>query len=222
MNFAERPDPRHGLDLGTPEESGDRLRVSVRLRPTAAFGAAEFELAYDARSFSADSVTAGPAAPGAALAFHANADAGTLRVALARGATDAAEGDLATLHLTRRAAGAAPAFTWREAFVNDRNVLTAATAADAPEAVPATLALRPPAPNPSRGAVAFTVDLPEAGTVRLALYDALGRRVALLHDGPLAAGAHRIAWDGAVAAGLYLVRLEAGGEMHTRTVTRLR
>jgi len=57
--------------------------------------------------------------------------------------------------------------------------------------------------------------------VRLSLYDASGRRVRALVDGPLSAGPHRIAWDGrgesgvAVGAGVFLVKLETRGSTRT-------
>ena len=49
--------------------------------------------------------------------------------------------------------------------------------------------------------------------------DVLGRRVAVLADGPLAAGEHRIALDAArLAAGVYVLVLESGGRRTARTV----
>ena len=89
--------------------------------------------------------------------------------------------------------------------------------AEAAPAAPVTLAA--PAPNPSRGAVRLAVSLGEAGPARLTVHDALGRRVAVVHDAALAAGAHTLAWDAAaVAAGVYVVRLEAAGLVRTRPV----
>jgi len=55
--------------------------------------------------------------------------------------------------------------------------------------------------------------------VRLAVYDLLGRRITTLADGLQAAGRHTITWTPEkLAAGLYLVRLEAGGHTETRPV----
>ena len=55
------------------------------------------------------------------------------------------------------------------------------------------------------------------------MYDALGRAVAVLADGILAAGPHETTFDGAaLPAGVYLVRLVAGGRTATRAVTVLR
>lgn len=68
-------------------------------------------------------------------------------------------------------------------------------------------------PNPAstRAAVRFTLAAPAASAV-VAVTDALGRRLVALHDGPLAAGAVTFDADvSALPAGVYAVRLEAGG-----------
>ena len=49
-------------------------------------------------------------------------------------------------------------------------------------------ALSTPAPNPVRGAARLGLTVSEAQSVRVEVYDALGRRVALLHEGPAGAG----------------------------------
>jgi hypothetical protein len=44
-------------------------------------------------------------------------------------------------------------------------------------------------------------------TLTVAVFDGLGRRVATLHMGPLAAGSHRLMFDaGALEPGTYVVR----------------
>ena len=87
---------------------------------------------------------------------------------------------------------------------------------------PAELELAAPFPNPARGPVVVQVGVPAAGPVRVAVYDVRGREVAVLTDGDRAAGWHPVRWDGAAAAGLYVVRAQAGGRMVTRTVTVVR
>ncbi|MEL7169768.1 MAG: T9SS type A sorting domain-containing protein, partial [Bacteroidota bacterium] len=62
-------------------------------------------------------------------------------------------------------------------------------------------------PNPAAAATTVAVTLPEAADVHTAIYDVLGRRVATLHDGTLAAGTHPLRLDAArLSAGVYLVR----------------
>jgi hypothetical protein len=63
-------------------------------------------------------------------------------------------------------------------------------------------------PNPFRSSAHLTLSVAEAQAVRVEVYDGLGRRVALLHDGRLEAGAHAFTLDGsALPAGLYVVRV---------------
>ncbi|WP_412063583.1 choice-of-anchor B family protein [Rubrivirga sp. IMCC45206] len=75
----------------------------------------------------------------------------------------------------------------------------------------AAVALEAPVPNPSAGGARLEFGVPEAGAVRLSVFDARGREVAVLVDGPLAAGRHEAALPAGLAAGVYVVRLAAGG-----------
>ncbi|HLA64878.1 MAG TPA: T9SS type A sorting domain-containing protein [Rhodothermales bacterium] len=75
-------------------------------------------------------------------------------------------------------------------------------------------------PNPVMGSGVVRYVLPEAGRVRVALYDVLGREVAVLADGDQSAGRYDVALDaGARAPGAYLVRLTAGEMALVRRVT---
>ncbi|HEX8385002.1 MAG TPA: YCF48-related protein [Rubricoccaceae bacterium] len=86
----------------------------------------------------------------------------------------------------------------------------------APAAPPATFALSGPDPNPASGRVAFALTLAAPEAVRVEAFDALGRRVAVLHDGPLAAGPHALTFDAsALPAGVYVVRAEVSGRVST-------
>ena len=92
------------------------------------------------------------------------------------------------------------------------------------EGLPRVYSLLPTYPNPfnPRAVVPFVV--PEAGHVRLTVVDILGREIATLLDGEVAAGRHEAVLDGGrLASGIYLVRLEAGGVVHaTQKVLLLR
>jgi hypothetical protein len=88
---------------------------------------------------------------------------------------------------------------------------------------PAGLVLHPPAPNPANGLTALRYDVPAAGRVRLAIYDALGRQVAVLLDGERPAGVHEaVLYAGRLAPGAYLARLTAGRTSVIRSFTVLR
>ncbi len=78
-------------------------------------------------------------------------------------------------------------------------------------------------PNPSRSRVTVPLVLDAAAEVRVTVYDLLGRAVAVLHEGRLAAGRRRFSLDGAaLPAGVYLVRAEVGGQWFTERVTVMR
>ncbi len=95
-------------------------------------------------------------------------------------------------------------------------------------ALPERLALHPAVPNPSRGSVALAIDLPRAGHVRLAVYDARGSLVRGLIDGAREAGRFAATWSGrgddglSLPAGVYYVRLKALGSTEVRKVLLVR
>ena len=88
---------------------------------------------------------------------------------------------------------------------------------------PLALAVDPPRPNPSRGAAVVPYLTPAAGRVRVSVFDLLGREVAVLVDADEPAGAHaaRVP-SGRLAAGVYVVRVVAGGEARVARLTVVR
>jgi photosystem II stability/assembly factor-like uncharacterized protein len=78
-------------------------------------------------------------------------------------------------------------------------------------------------PNPSSGAPTVALELADAADIRVAVYDILGRRVALLHDGPLHTGEHRFTFDGIdLPSGTYVVRVTGDSFDSTQRVTLTR
>jgi hypothetical protein len=78
-------------------------------------------------------------------------------------------------------------------------------------------------PNPARARATIRFGLSAAAPVRLSVYDVLGREVAVLVDGAMAAGEHEATLDRTpLPAGAYLVRLEAAGAVQARRVTLVR
>ncbi len=78
-------------------------------------------------------------------------------------------------------------------------------------------------PNPFTGRTQFAVEVAEAQSVTVAVFDVMGREVARLHDGLLSAGAERtFELDGSrLASGVYLVRVTGERFATTRRVTLL-
>lgn len=93
-----------------------------------------------------------------------------------------------------------------------------------PEAgVPQALTLQQNYPNPFNPATTIEFSLPAASNATLEVFDILGRNIATLVDGPLAAGAHRVQFRAAeLAGGKYFYRLQAGGEARTSLMTLLK
>ncbi|HEX9950635.1 MAG TPA: T9SS type A sorting domain-containing protein [Rubricoccaceae bacterium] len=88
---------------------------------------------------------------------------------------------------------------------------------------PAVLSVEPPRPNPSRGSVVVPYLMPEAGSVRVSVFDLLGREVAVLVDGDEPAGAHEARLPaGHLAAGVYVIRVVSGGEAQVARLTVVR
>ena len=57
----------------------------------------------------------------------------------------------------------------------------------------------------------------------IAVYDLLGRRVAVLVDGEVAAGHHGVRFEaGHLASGVYVYRMVAGAYVETRRLTLVR
>jgi len=81
-----------------------------------------------------------------------------------------------------------------------------------------------PAPNPTRGRVAFRFGLAKAGKVQLRVLDTQGRLVALPIDDGFAAGTYSAVWDGRTRAaqpakaGVYYLVLSVPGARQTRTI----
>ncbi len=75
-----------------------------------------------------------------------------------------------------------------------------------------------PSPNPASHGLQFSVRASHDTEGQVFIYDALGRRVADLHDGPMTAGEHRFAWKGDVASGIYFVALKSGNAREVRRI----
>jgi hypothetical protein len=85
--------------------------------------------------------------------------------------------------------------------------------------VPSAFALYPAYPNPFNPAATIRYDLLHSGDVRLNVFDGLGRLVTSLVDSRQPAGRHSVTWETeGVPSGVYLVRMEAGRFVGTRSL----
>ena len=101
-------------------------------------------------------------------------------------------------------------------IVKPSAIIVAAETSEAPEA----FALAPAYPNPFNPTTTLTLTLPQAQDVTVTAYDVLGRAVAVLHRGRLAAGAHQLTFGAAgLPGGTYFVRAEASSSSQVQVVT---
>jgi hypothetical protein len=78
------------------------------------------------------------------------------------------------------------------------------------ENLPLKLALEQNFPNPFNPSTRIRFIVPQAGHARLAVYDLLGREVAVLLDDVREAGTHMVLFDASrLASGMYVYRLIA-------------
>jgi hypothetical protein len=89
--------------------------------------------------------------------------------------------------------------------------------------LPRDYALHQNYPNPFNPTTTIAFDLPLSDQVRLAIYDLLGREVAMLVDGKLPAGEHAVIFDAAtLPSGLYIYRLTTADFTQSRKLVLLR
>jgi autotransporter-associated beta strand protein len=78
-------------------------------------------------------------------------------------------------------------------------------------------------PNPFNPTTSIRFELPERTEVRLAVYDLTGREVATLANGAFAPGSHSVNFSAAeLSSGVYVYRLDAAGQTHTRKMTLIK
>lgn len=90
-----------------------------------------------------------------------------------------------------------------------------------PPSAPSALALAA-GPNPARGELAARFTLPDARPARLELLDLAGRRVRTVEASGAGAHSERFGDLGALAPGVYLLRLSHGGEVRSVRVAVIR
>ena len=102
------------------------------------------------------------------------------------------------------------------------------TAVAVESATPSDFVLGANYPNPFNPATTIPLAVPVSGeAVDIAIYNLLGQLVRQVWSGPLAAGEHRLTWDGrdrqgqSVAAGVYLYQLRVGDQLRTRKMVKL-
>jgi len=103
--------------------------------------------------------------------------------------------------------------TWRFTTVME----TSAVDPDLHTELPARIALEQNYPNPFNPSTQIRYTLPEAGEVRLEVFNLMGQRIDVLVDGQQQAGVHDITFDAShLSSGIYLYRLQTPEKSITR------
>jgi hypothetical protein len=88
---------------------------------------------------------------------------------------------------------------------------------DLPDGTPTVFRMEQNYPNPFNPATVVSYQLPVASRVRLSVFDALGREVAILVNQVQTSGRYRAEFDGStLTSGVYFCRLSAGSFMQTQ------
>jgi hypothetical protein len=83
-------------------------------------------------------------------------------------------------------------------------------------------------PNPFNPSTMIQFQLPVQSDVKLSIYNLLGQQIAILVDEIKSAGVYTVQWNGQdasgrfVSSGIYLVKLEAGGQIKVRRMALLK
>jgi len=95
---------------------------------------------------------------------------------------------------------------------------------DSPSTLPSGFTLAQNYPNPFNASTNIQFEISSEVHVRIAVYDVVGRRVAILTDQVYAVGLHDLTWDASThASGVYFYRMESGGQLiHTQKMTLLK
>lgn len=77
--------------------------------------------------------------------------------------------------------------------------------------IPANYSLSQNYPNPFNPATNIGFKIADFGSVRLSVYDVLGKEVAILVNQQLQPGTYEVSWDASkFSSGVYFYRIEAG------------
>jgi len=170
--------------------------------------------------------------PSEKLVSDVAVDTGEYEVTLHSGATTSSGASFVRVRLTSQA-GVGPTGLALDGEVEDFRLTIDATLAggggglptsdDGDEAIPTSFALHQNYPNPFNPTTVIPYDLASTSRVRITVYDVTGRPVASLLDAQQNAGRHQVAFNAAgLPSGVYMVRLEAGGQVMVRKLTLLK
>ena len=112
---------------------------------------------------------------------------------------------------------------WTNYDPQNTNYTLVSVKEDFNSAIPVTFALSQNYPNPFNPTTNIKFALPQAGNVKLTIYNTIGQEVAQLVNGYKEAGSYTLNWDGSnLSSGIYIYRLEAANIVITKKMTLLK
>jgi len=94
--------------------------------------------------------------------------------------------------------------------------------------IPSDFEILTVSPNPFNPSINIPVSLPNSSEISLSIYNILGQRIRVLHQGQLSAGIHSFTWNGKndsgqqVSAGMYLLTMQTGLSTQAKKVVFLK
>ena len=153
------------------------------------------------------------------LTVYANGSGETLSFRLYEANTDLVRVARETLTFEANAIAGLPS----SPLAMDAGCFAAPTGQDPELTTPTHVKLLSPYPNPFTSQTTFTYDLSQPMSVRFALYDLLGREVAVLTEGMQPAGTHSLPFSGdTLTPGVYVYRLSHAAHTAHGTVVHTR
>jgi len=226
-----RIDPSVAFSFGDPQETGQEVELPITLLGADHVGAARVSLRFPSDRYDVEDFGL-VGSPAGWLVLH---EVSGNRVLVGLVATDpAAAGPSLPLRLRlhlRTGADHGGEVVAQDAEVSGIDGAALRTAIPGSGAVmdpSASVSFTQVGPNPATGEARFSLSLPRASDVDVAVHDLAGRRVATLQHGPLAAGVHPFTWDGrtdrggTARDGVYFVRVRAGGVERARKTVFVR
>jgi hypothetical protein len=213
------------LDVPRLPAVGQTFDVAVRMSGAGDIQGLSASLAYDPAVLEQVGVSQGElmsrqGRPGVVLSSGpGDVDAALLGA----GGGIAGEGELARVTFRMKAAGD-PGLGVGGIIARDFENRDLTIAGSAPAPFAGRTALRLAFPNPFGHSTTVVFSLHASGPADVGVYDVAGRHVRTLLRGVQAAGEHTVAWDGTddsgmrLNAGVYMLRLDAGGHSETRTL----
>jgi hypothetical protein len=225
--------PSVGLPPAPEWESENSFSVPINVSSASTFGGIEMRLAYDPAVLSVEGVRTGQDSRNGEVYFSAsNGQLSIMVVALGDEPLPSCAGALAEVSF--RLLDGASAERTEVSLLGVTGASASGTRLDF-AATSSKLEIRTPSfpalasrPNPFLGSAEISLRLDSAQTGSLRVYDARGRLVSRIFDGPLSVGTHSFGWNGLdargreVPSGVYFLRFDGGTKALSKKVVLLR